>query len=62
MGLFSWNNFVIDTVIGYYYGSLVYANIGGRPQQNRTRGEGIMGVKVEYFEKWAIFVYPLPPV
>lgn len=50
VGLFSCNNFGKGTVIGYYYVSLVYADLSGRPQQHRTYREGIMILRVEYFE------------
>lgn len=63
LGLFAWNNFGRDTVIGFYDGSLVYSNLNGRPQQHRMYGEGAMIVTVDDFQKRAIQLYrPCQPM
>ena len=53
-GLFALRTFGPSTVIGYYYGSLVYSNLAGSPQRYRTYGEGLMRVMVENFETWSM--------
>lgn len=52
-GLFSMRNIGAGETISYYYGSVVYSDLSGKPQKHRTYGEGVMAVTVQDFEKWA---------
>jgi len=56
MGLFAGRNFGKDEVVGYYYGSLLYMNLGKSRNSKKTVGKGFMKVNQEKFHKWALEV------
>lgn len=43
-----------DERIGWYYGILVYGDIGANRRQYKTYGTGILAITSNYFDKWAI--------
>ena len=53
-GLFAEKDFLQGEVIGYYYGSLVYGDIGKKKKLSTRYGEGILSVGVDEFNRWAI--------
>lgn len=53
-GLFASRKFGEREVIGSYYGSLVYADLGQELQSTKRYGEGYMEVTAESFRKWAL--------
>ena len=52
-GVFANRNFDIGETIGYYYGSLVYGDIGADRKLSKQYGSGLMAVTSTVFEKWA---------
>lgn len=54
-GLFAMKDFKTGDVIGYYYGALVYEDIGDRSDMITRYGEeGVLGVRVTDFMKYGI--------
>lgn len=40
--------------VGYYYGSLVYPDIGRERHLKKIYGDDVLAVTVEHFSKWAL--------
>ena len=54
-GIFTKVRIPPDTVIGYYYGAVVYVNLSiNKARRPGTYGEGILEFDVNDFEKWAV--------
>lgn len=50
-GNFSGRSIGARKVIGYYYRSLVYTDLGRRKQLKKTYGESVMTMSVEHFSR-----------
>ena len=54
IGVFADDNFDKDHVVGYYYGSIVYGDIGEKRRLTKVYGEGVMAVTSADYTKWAV--------
>ena len=54
LGVFATKSFAKGTVVGYYYGSLVYGDLAHNHRVRRRYGTGIMSVSSEDYSKWAL--------
>ena len=56
IGVFAGEPIPKGQVVGYYYGALVYGDIGCSPRMHKTYGSGILAVTSHDFAKWALRV------
>jgi len=56
LGVFAKKAFQKGEVIGYYYGALVYGDIGEDHRSRRKYGSGMMAVSTDDYLKWALRV------
>ena len=54
LGVFAKKGFKKGEVIGYYYGTLVYGDLGKHHKVRKRYGTGIMSVSSQEFTKWAL--------
>ena len=54
LGCFASRSFNPDEVIGAYYGTIVYHDLGKRKEKYKTYGDGIMGVTPDRFRRTAM--------
>ena len=53
LGVFTTKQVNKGDILGYYYGALVYGNIGVKERLHKRYGTGILSVTSEDFEKWS---------
>ena len=47
-------SYVKGDIIGYYYGSLVYGDLGAKRRLHKKYGTGILSVSTPEFDRWAM--------
>ena len=56
LGVFAGKTFAEGDIIGFYYGGIVYGDIGKKVMLSRTYGEGVLAVNPSQFNKWSISI------
>lgn len=54
LGVYAARGFKKDERIGWYYGTLVYGDLGLVRRHYKTYGTGVLGISTKDFDKWAI--------
>ena len=56
LGLFADADFDKGRTIGYYYGALVYGDIGSDRRETKLYGEGVLACSSNDFDKWSAHI------